>query len=77
MENKIYTHKSKAIGRFMVLAHSGEYSLIQRLSKVTEKYVIAYKLKLTTEIEWTYGMYYSDLQNAVNDFYNKYLHRKK
>ena len=41
----------------MVLAHSGEYSLIQRLSKVTEKYVIAYKLKLTTEIEWAYGMY--------------------
>ena len=51
MENKIYNHKSKSIGRFMVLAHSGDYSLIQRLGKITEKYIIAYKLKLEGEIE--------------------------
>ena len=76
MEDKIYTHKSRAIGRFMVLAHSGDYSLIQRLSNTPEKYIIAYKLKLEGEIEWAYGMYYSDLQNVVNDFYNEYLHRK-
>ena len=76
MEDKIYTHKSRAIGRFMVLAHSGDYSLIQRLSNTPEKYIIAYKLKLEGEIEWAYGTYYSDLQNAVNDFYNGYLHRR-
>ena len=60
----------------MVLAHSGDYSLIQILGKTTEKYVIVYNLKLEGEIEWAYGTYYSDLQNAVNDFYNEYLHRK-
>ncbi len=76
MEDKIYAHKSKSIGRFMVLAHSGDYSLIQILGKATEKYVIVYNLKLDGEIEWAYGTYYSDLQNAVNDFYNEYLHRK-
>ena len=75
MEDKIYNHKSKSIGCFIVLAHSGDYSLILRLDKITEKYIIAYKLKLEGEIEWAYGIYYSDLQNAVNDFYNEYLHR--
>lgn len=76
MEDKIYTHKSKSIGRFMVLVHSEDYSLIQILGKTTERYVIVYKLNLEGEIGWAYGIYYSDLQNAVNDFYNEYLHRK-
>ena len=37
MEDKIYKHKSRAIGRFMVLAHCGDYSLIQRLGNTSEK----------------------------------------
>ena len=76
MEDKIYTHKSKSIGRFMVLAHSEDYSLIRILGKTTERYAIVYKLKLDGEIEWANGIYYSDLQNTVDDFYNEYLHRK-
>lgn len=76
MENKIYTHRSKSIGRFMVLAHSGKYSLIQRLGNFTEKYIIVHKLNLEGEIEWEYGIYYLNLQNAVNDFYNKYSNER-
>ena len=72
MEDKIYNHKSKSIGRFIVLSHSGDYSLIQRLGNFKDKYIIAYKLNLKGEIEWNYGKYYSNLQDAVNDFFNEY-----
>ncbi len=73
MENKIYNHKSKSIGRFIILKQHKDFAIIQRLGDFKEKYIIVNKLKLDEPIEWNYGSYYSNLQNAVNDFYNNYI----
>lgn len=73
MGKKIYKNNNNYIGRFIVLKQKGNYTLIEKIGLFCKKYAIVYKLDLTkNKPECKSSVFYSYLQDAVEDFNTKY-----
>lgn len=64
--------ESKSLGKLKILAHIDNKALLERMSNVPDKYIIATNFNIE-EKSWDFGSYYYSFQDVIEEFMERVL----